>query len=126
MGNEPHRPGGRSDRHAARERLAEALDAFDSFEMRAQWLGCLEDHARLALRLGTTDDAVGLAAATQRFRDSAGLIRSPHDQSRWQEFLDQLRSAVADEAFERHWQQGLTWDGEQVKRLARGLTRPAQ
>ena len=107
---------------AARERLAEALDAFDRFEMRGQWLGCLEDHAALALQLGERSVAVGLAAAAQRLRESAGSIRSPRARARWQGLLAQLRAAGSAEEFERDWQQGQEWDAEQLRGKARGLT----
>ena len=106
----------------AGRRMHEALGAFDRFEMRAQWLACLEDHATLALRQGPLALAVGLAAAANRLRDSAQLIRPPQAQRRWDRLLAELQAACADDEFIAAWEQAHDWDSAEAQRLALGLT----
>ena len=106
----------------AGRRMHEALGAFDRFEMRAQWLGCLEDHAALALRQGPLALAVGLAAAANRLRDSAQLIRSPQAQRRWERLLADLQAASGDDEFLSAWEQAHGWDSAEAQRRALGLT----
>jgi len=104
-------------------RMHEALRAFDRFEMRAQWLACLEDHAALALRQGPLALAVGLAAAANRLRDSAQLIRSPQAQRRWERLLADLQAACGDDEFISAWEPAHGWDSAEAQRRALGLTR---
>ena len=107
----------------ARQRLREALTAFDLFEMRDQWLGCLEDHAALALRHGDPALAVGLASASQRLRESARLIRSPQARQHWEELVADLHGACSQEAFDQAWQQAQSWDSAELQRQAMVLTK---
>ena len=108
---------------AAASRLREALLAFDSFEMRDAWLGCLCDHALLALRWGEDDLAVGLASAAQRLREAAGLARSPQAVERGQSLLAELRTADREPALSEAWRRAQGWGRSEVQRLAQGLTR---
>ena len=107
----------------ARQRLREALTAFDLFEMRDQWLGCLEDHAALALRQADPALAVGLASASQRLRESARLIRLPQARQHWEELVADLHGACSQEAFDQAWQQAQSWDSAELQRQAMVLTK---
>ena len=107
---------------AAAGRLREALAAFDRFEMREPWLGCLEDHALLALRRGDLTLAVGLAAAALRLREAAGLVRSPLAVQRGEALLAELRTACGEPVFGDAWHQARAWDSAEVQRRALGLT----
>jgi predicted ATPase/class 3 adenylate cyclase len=106
---------------AARPRMREALVAFDVFEMRGPWVGCIEDHAALALALDDLSLACGLSAAAQRLRDSTHLVRSPQTQERWQERIAQLRSALGAQTFNAVWTAACEWDADEVRRRALGL-----
>ncbi len=125
---------GRLDLRAARMaaalgHLRAALVAFDGFEMRGPWVGCLEDHAAVAMSTGDNALACGLLAAAQRLRDSTQLVRSPSTQSRWQGVVAELRARLGAESFATAWASGLDWDGAQIRRralaISAGDTRPA-
>jgi predicted ATPase len=104
---------------AARGQLGQALAAFKAFEMREQLLGCLEDHAVLALRLDAGPLAVSLAAATNQLRDNAGLFRSARAKVRWQALLEQLRAAGGPGAdFEDRWRQAQALGTDEVLQQA--------
>ena len=109
----------------AQPRLREALFAFDGFEMRGPWVGCLEDHAALALALNDAPLASGLAAAGQRLRDSAHLARSPQMQARWNEMVERLRSALGAVAFDTAWAAASEWDPNEMRKRALGLNAAA-
>ena len=106
---------------AAGDRLREALLAFDSFEMRDPWLGCLEDHAALALRQGAPLQAIGLAAAANRLRVNARLVRSPQAQRRWDQLLVELQGASSEDDFAAAWEQAQGWDIAEAQRQAIAL-----
>jgi tetratricopeptide (TPR) repeat protein len=112
---------------AAQPRLREALIAFDEFDMRGPWVGCVEDHATLALAWGQATAACGLAAAAQRLRDSAHLARSPLQQQRWLAQQDTLRAALGAGAFDAAWALAQDWETAEVRRqaLAVGAAAPA-
>ena len=108
---------------AARSRLSEALTAFKHFDMREQLLGCLEDHAALALGLARPQAAIGLAAATQQLRQNASLLRSAWAEARWQALLAQLQQAhpsLTD--FSDHWASAEQWNTPEALRQATALT----
>lgn len=108
------------------ERLAEALSAFNAFDMREHLLGCLEDHAALGLLLEQPQAAIALASCTQQLRENARLTRPRLAQGRWQALLARLRAASPDEAFfEAPWQQARDWDTAQALRRALTLALPA-
>ena len=96
--------GGDSD--AARAKLAEALRAFKAFEMNAQVLGCLEDHARLMQSLGRTDAAVRLYATVESFRERRALKRPPRTVQRWTHAIAAARAELGDAAFDAAWADG--------------------
>jgi tetratricopeptide (TPR) repeat protein len=97
---------------SARLRLADALRAFRAFEMRAELLGCLEDHAELAQAEGELETAVGLAASAARARERLGLNRSPGGERHWQALLGRLRRTIGDEPFEAAWAAARQWQTE--------------
>lgn len=108
---------------AARRPLNDALTAFNAFEMREQMLGCLEDHALLAMQSGLRDVAVGLAAASEQLRGNAKLKRSKGGQVRWQDFIGQLGASIEVAGhFDQVWSQGLTWTSDELLRAALNLS----
>jgi predicted ATPase/class 3 adenylate cyclase len=103
---------------AAQGRLREALAAFDRFEMRSAWIGCLEDLATVALKRGVLERACTLYAAAQRRRDAAHLARPPRAQARWQIRVDQLRSSLGQAGFDVTWTSAQALETAQVQALA--------
>ena len=83
------------DTAAARLRLGEALQAFQSFEMNAEVLGCIEDHARLAHALGVAEEAVRLYAVAAAIRERLVLPRAPRSDLRWRDDVAAVRSPSA-------------------------------
>jgi predicted ATPase len=73
--------------------LSQALQAFDAFDMHDEALNCLEDHARLALRLGRYQVASELAMAIDPIRQHLALGRRANDEVRWAAWLVQLSEA---------------------------------
>ena len=67
----------RGDTDAARVSLGGALRAFQVFDMFAELLGCLEDHAALLQSLGNADGAARLCAASEASRKRLALPRPP-------------------------------------------------
>jgi tetratricopeptide (TPR) repeat protein len=94
-------------------RLRDALRGFRTFEMRAELLSCIEDHAVLACRSSAHARAAKLAAAAAALRKRLGLARSPRAEQRWTAELDALRNFAPD-VFERGWLEGEAWDLEQA------------
>jgi predicted ATPase/class 3 adenylate cyclase len=108
----------------ARSRLAEALAAFNAFDMREQLLACLEDHAVLALRSGQASRAIALAAAAEQLRHKAGLPLPEHAKLLWQALREQLSAAVSqdEQSFQTAWQAGQGWDTAEALRQALALS----
>jgi tetratricopeptide (TPR) repeat protein len=98
---------------AARERLGEALKAFRSFEMRAEMVGCVEDHGRLANALGHPQDATRLLAAAAAARETLVLTRPPRAEQRWAGDVATLREVLGP-AFEAAWNEGSAWSLERA------------
>ena len=97
------------DLASARARLADALRAFRSFEMREELLGCLEDHAELAQAENKVDVAVGLAAAAAKSRERLALSRSPRAELHWQALIGRLRRTMTEAPFDSAWDEGQQW-----------------
>jgi predicted ATPase/class 3 adenylate cyclase len=93
----------RGDLAAAGPRLAEALQAFKTYEMRAEWLAGLEDLAACALAEGRPEAAVPPAAMAAASRAQLGLVMTPRAEARWQQHLAALRLALPDGRFEALW-----------------------
>ena len=106
------------DREAARNRLDAAIQMFRAFEMREELLGCLEDLAALAWTTGHSDVAIRVAASAASTRAKLGLHRAPRSEQRWQVELDNLRSGLSHEDFERSWSEGFEWQVSDAIRAA--------
>ena len=98
------------DTASARLRLGEALQAFQSFEMNAEVLGCLEDHARLAHSLGFPEEAARLYAVAAAIRERLVLPRAPRGDQRWRDDVAAARQALGDAAFDAAWAEGRKWE----------------
>ena len=109
------------DPAASASLLAEALLAFEAFEMREELLGCLEDHAQLTLAMRELPKAVKLTAAVEHWRKRMSLVRSPRTMQRWQRWQQALRSAAEPAIFEASWNAGTAWDLAEAVRQARSL-----
>lgn len=94
---------------SARTRLSEALRAFRAFEAWEDVLGCLEDHAVLALAEGAAELSVGIAAVAAKARERLGLVHSPRDQARWEAHLADMRRAVPDLQYSGVWLDAQEW-----------------
>jgi hypothetical protein len=92
---------------SARMRLSGALRVFRAFEMRAELLGCLEDHATLTRSVGSVEDAVRQYATATVFRERLGLVRSPRNEQRVQAEFAAMRESLGGAAFEAAWADGL-------------------
>ncbi|MEO7338871.1 MAG: hypothetical protein ABIV63_20045, partial [Caldimonas sp.] len=108
----------RRDLPTARERLVEALRAFRAFEIWEEVLGCLEDHALLALREGRGEVAVGLAATAQCSRERLKLARWPRREAVWRSQLAELRAGLPESQFEECWSLAREWPIDQAVRQA--------
>ncbi len=106
---------------AARPRLRQALVDFDAFEMRGPWVGCLEEHATLALADDDAPLACGLSAAAQRIRDGAHLVRTAAGQARWKGLLAELQQRLPGAEFAAAWAAGNDWDAGELRRRALAL-----
>jgi tetratricopeptide (TPR) repeat protein len=108
---------------AARMRLAQAVQAFHAFEMREELLGCLEDHAWLALARNQPAEAARLAAAVQAWRGRLTLDPLPREALRWQAWLQTLRDQLPGANFDAAWSDGAQWESGATMRAA--LSAPA-
>ena len=98
----------------AAKRLAEALRAFRKFEMNAELLGCLDDHARILHLRGQSAEAARLYAAVEAARERLVLRRRPRHEQRWRSDVAAVRAAIEDAAFEAAWAEGEGWSFEQA------------
>ncbi|MBS0447075.1 MAG: hypothetical protein JSR59_14125 [Proteobacteria bacterium] len=103
---------------SARTRLSEALRALRSFDMWEEFIECLEDHAILAAAEVRPEDAVQLAAATSRLRETLDLASPPRRQRRWQAHLNDWRDAMSADDYGAAWRTGHEWQAEQAMRHA--------
>ena len=76
--------------------LEQALQAFVRYEMRAELLGALEDHAALALALGQHERGACLLAAATQARRALGLPRAPEAQARCLVLREALQARLGD------------------------------
>ena len=91
---------------SARIRLSGALRVFQAFEMRAELLGCLEDHAALARSVGMVEEAVRQYATATIARERLGLVRPPRNEQRRQAEFAAMRESLGGAAFEAAWADG--------------------
>ena len=81
---------------AAAPLLAQALRAFQRYEMRAELLSAVEDHAELALVLERHEQAACLLAAATQARAALGLPRTPAAQARHAALCESLQSHLGE------------------------------
>ena len=91
---------------SARIRLSGALRVFHAFEMRAELLECLEDHATLARSVGSVEEAVHHYATATIARERLGLVRPPRTERRLQAEFAAMRESLGGAAFEAAWAEG--------------------
>ena len=108
----------------ARSHFEAALRAFQTFEMNAEVLGCLEDEAFLAQTCGRAEDAARLYAAAEYQRERRALIRSPRSGRRRQDVIAAARANLGDTAFETAWSEGRAWELEEAIRCALAVAPP--
>lgn len=106
------------DASSAGKPLADALRAFQAFEMNAELLGCLEDYAGALHLRGNSLEAVRLYASVEAARERRVLRRRSRSEHRWRADVAAARAAVDDAAFEEAWAEGESWDLEQAVRHA--------
>ena len=94
------------DDSAACEKLAEALRAFQSFEMNAQMLGCLEDLAEILRSLGQADNAARLYGTVESLRERLALPRPPRAASKWTTQSPEHAQSSATPHSKRHGRKG--------------------
>jgi predicted ATPase len=104
------------DTDSARIRLGGALRVFHEFEMRAELLECLEDHAVLARSLGSTKEALHHYATATIARERIGLTRPPRNERLVQGEFAAMRESLGDAAFEAAWEDGRRCDVEEAVR----------
>jgi hypothetical protein len=99
-----------ADFDAARVSLGGGLRAFQAFDMFAELVGCLEDHAMLLNSVGNLLASARLCASAERFRETLVLPRTPRDQRKWQADVARLRAALDAASLEQVWSEGRTWE----------------
>ena len=109
------------DGDAACRQVAPALRAFRAFEMNAELLGCLEDHARILHLQGHAAEAVRLYAAIEAARERLVLRRRARHEQRWRSDVAASRAALGDTAFETAWAEGEGWSLDRAQRHAAAL-----
>jgi tetratricopeptide (TPR) repeat protein len=112
------------DAASAQRRLGEALRCFQTFEMRAEMVGCIEDHGQVALSLGLADEAARLYAAVATIRENLALPRLPRSEQRWTNELEATRLALG-ARFESAWAEGREWSLKTAVSHALAATRKA-
>jgi predicted ATPase/class 3 adenylate cyclase len=104
------------DHESARKKLAEALRAFEAFEMNSEALDCLEDYAELLHFGGGFDHAVRVFAAAASIRDAHMLPGSPRRAVKRQKNVEAARATLGAAAFDAAWSEGRTWGlGEAIR-----------
>lgn len=109
----------------ARARLCEALQAFRTFEMWEELLGCVEDLAALVDREGAPETAVRLFAAADLGRTRRLLKRAPRGEIAWKSQIAQLRGRLTDAGFDAAWQDGRLYEIDESISIALGTSRAA-
>jgi len=106
------------DGDSARERLSKALVAFQAFEMNAELLGCLEDHAGILQSAGLSVEAIRLYGAADAARERLLLRRPTRTEHRWRAGVADARNAVGEIAFDAAWEEGSAWEVQEATRIA--------
>ena len=103
---------------SARIKLSGVLRVFRAFEMRAELLGCLEDHATLARSVGSVEEAVHQYATATIVRERLGLVRPPRNEQRVQAEFAAMRELLGAAAFEAAWADGQRRELQEAIRCA--------
>ena len=99
----------RGDHDSARKRMADALHAFQVFEMNSEALDCLGDYAELLQTFGRSDDAVRLQASIAAVREALALRQPQRGATRREKSIEAARAALGENAFKTAWSAGQTW-----------------
>ena len=94
------------------------MRVFQAFEMRAELLDCLEDHAALARSVGSVGEAVRQFATITIARERLGLVRPSRNERRLQAEFAAMRQSLGDAAFEAAWKDGQRCEVEEAIRRA--------
>lgn len=97
------------DHHSAHKKFADSLRAFQSFEMKAELLDCLEDDAELLRGQGQVERAVRIYAAAEAARDTLVVRRSRRRESSLGKSLEAARAALGAAVFNAAMLEGETW-----------------
>ena len=111
---------------AAAELLAQALPAFQTYEMRDELLNALDDVARLAAATADPSLALQLAAAVEAQRERLSLMRVPHADLHWQDWLAGLGAELDAQACTIAEQQGRRWEFNDALAQARSVVQAVQ
>jgi predicted ATPase/class 3 adenylate cyclase len=110
------------DLDLAAERLGQALRAFEAQEMREELIGCLEDHARLALAAGQAELAARLAGFVEKSRARFGLERLPRLAVQWRSWVDALCERLGAASFDSAAETGRQWEVDEATGRATALS----
>ena len=102
----------------ARALLKEALLSFQSHDMRAQLLSCLDDMAALILQDSSPGEALQLATAIDQARQRLKLRRSPWEESRWQGSLSAMQARLRPDLVEQAVKVGREWETDDAVRAS--------
>lgn len=94
----------------ARSCLKQALRSFQSHDMRAQLLGCLDDLAVLMLLENAPQEALRLASAVDVARMRMKLRRSPWEETRWASHLAAMQSRLTQAQQDEAQKSGRAWE----------------
>jgi tetratricopeptide (TPR) repeat protein len=108
----------RGDPVNAHPALSQALRGFQTHDMRAQMLGCLEDVSQLLLLQGDTIVALQLAAAADQARRRLKLQRSPWEEPRWLARLAAMKSRLPPAQAEAALRSGREWETDDAVKAA--------
>ena len=109
---------GRGEHEQAARLLADALRAFQAYEMRDRMVEGLEDHAALLRARGRVEPAVAIAAAAAQARSRLALVRPAFAEGEWAALLDTLRAQAGAGRFEAAWARGRRFELEEAVREA--------
>ena len=102
----------------ARQRLGEALRAFDAFDMREEVVCTLEDHVGLLLAEGHAEVAAELGGAAEQARARLALLMSPRDQIFRRATAARVCAALGAELFDAAWHRGRRLEAGDAVRAA--------
>jgi tetratricopeptide (TPR) repeat protein len=110
----------RDNRDGARVRLSAALRAFQTFEMNAELIGCLEDLGELYMGAAPDAKVLSLLGAAASLRERLALPRPPRGEDHWKHMLTRVRAQVGDRDFDASFASGRDWATEDAVAFALG------